>query len=113
MKGLTMITCPHCGKETPIAALCRNCGKELELQQGLEVHYRDFKGSEMLDIKMSPHSRQETIQSPENAKEENENKPRSENKRTGRKAVSVFWVSAAIILSVLAWYFLLRFFLNP
>lgn len=110
MKEPTMIACPHCGKETPAVAVCRNCGKDIEFLQGLEVQYRDFKGSEMLDIKMSSHrSRQKEKQTSQKEKEETSNGSRSEKKRTGKKAVVFFWVAGVVILSALAWYYLLKF----
>jgi adenine-specific DNA methylase len=110
MKEPIMIACPHCGKETPAVAVCRNCGKDIEFLQGLEVQYRDFKGSEMLDIKMSSHrSRQKEKQTSQKEKKETSNGSRSEKKQTGKKTVVFFWVAGVIILSALAWYYLLKF----
>ncbi len=44
--------CPHCGKETKGEKACENCGKALMPGGGMEVRYKDFKVTELLDIKM-------------------------------------------------------------
>jgi len=107
-----MITCPHCGREMPAENVCRNCGKEIASAQDMEVHYRDFKGSEMLDIKMASHIRREDEKSAQKGIEAENNDPRSEKKRAGNKTVFFFWTTVVIILSALAWYYLLKFLLN-
>lgn len=112
MKEPIMITCPHCGKETPGEDVCRHCGKKIESLQGLEVQYRDFKGSEMLDIKMASHARQEDKKPVQKGTEAENNDPGSEKKRAGKKAVFFFWATVLIILSALAWYYLLKFFMK-
>jgi hypothetical protein len=45
--------CPHCGKETSNGKACESCGKDLVPSKGVEVIYKDFKVSELLDIKLS------------------------------------------------------------
>lgn len=116
MKEPVMITCPHCGKETPAENVCRNCGKESDFSQGMEVHYKDFKGSEMLDIKMASHARREDkkqeLKPAEKRKKTANTSLRSENKRAGKKGVFFIWATVVIILSALAWYYLLRHFLD-
>ena len=44
--------CPHCGKETKGERVCGQCGKGLLSPGGMEVRYKDFKVTELLDIKM-------------------------------------------------------------
>jgi hypothetical protein len=112
MKEPVMITCPYCRKETPAAAICRNCGKELDSLNGLEVQYRDFKGSEMLDIKMSPHPRQEEKQTAQKGNEDAGNGLQPEEQRKGKKTVFFFWAAIVIIFSALVWYYLLKFLLG-
>lgn len=112
MKEPMIITCPHCGKETPEGHTCRLCGKDIEPLQGLEVQYRDFKGSEMLDIKMASHNRQEDVRPAQKVTEAADNGPRSKKKRTGNKTVFFFGAGVVIILSALAWYYLLKFLLK-
>ncbi|MBI5634561.1 MAG: hypothetical protein HZA15_13910 [Nitrospirae bacterium] len=111
-----MITCPHCGKETPAGNECLQCRKELGSLQELQVQYRDFKGSEMLDIKMSSAARQgdekQTLKLVQKKKEAATNAPQSEIKRPGKKTVFFFWATIAIFLSALAWYYLLNFLLK-
>lgn len=112
MKEPIMITCPHCGERTPAGDVCQNCGKDIESLPGLEVQYRDFKGSEMLDIKMSSPARQEDENPTQKATEAANNNPQSEKKRAGKNTVFSFWATIVIILSALAWYYLLKFLLK-
>ncbi|MDP2157216.1 MAG: hypothetical protein Q8K68_05860 [Nitrospirota bacterium] len=107
-----IITCPHCGKEIPEGHTCGLCGKDIEPLQGLEVQYRDFKGSEMLDIKMASHNRHEDVRPAQKATEAADNGPRSKKKRAGNKTVFFFGAGVVIILSALAWYYLLKFLLK-
>lgn len=44
--------CPHCGKETSPGKTCGICGKALP-QKEVEVEYKEFRISEMLDIRMA------------------------------------------------------------
>ncbi|MBI5073725.1 MAG: hypothetical protein HZB62_00915 [Nitrospirae bacterium] len=103
-----MTTCPHCGKETPSGDTCRYCGKEIEFAPGMEVHYKDFKGTEMLDIKMTSHAGQKDARA-EKGTESTDDQLLAENKHTNRKVVFFFLAAGVIILSALAWYYLLKF----
>jgi hypothetical protein len=47
-----MPKCPHCGRETKAEKVCGHCGKDLLSPRGMEVQYKDFKVTELLDIKM-------------------------------------------------------------
>lgn len=44
--------CPHCGEEISPGKTCSRCGKTLPPQKEVEVEYKEFRISEMLDIKM-------------------------------------------------------------
>ena len=44
--------CPQCGEDTAPGEACERCGKALPAQKELEVQYREFKVSEVLDIRM-------------------------------------------------------------
>ena len=116
MKEPDMITCPHCGKETSAGDLCRSCGKEIESAPGVKVQYKDFKGSELLDIKMTSLSRQgdekQALRPAEKNKETAGNASLSEKKRTDNKTVFFFWATVIIFLSALAWYYLLNFLMK-
>ncbi len=46
------VNCPHCGKVTTGGKTCDSCGRDLTPSQGVEVQYKDFKVSELLDIKV-------------------------------------------------------------
>lgn len=116
MKEPEAITCPHCGKETPAGDVCRRCGKEIESAPGVEVHYKDFKGSELLDIKMTSPARQgdekQALRPAEKNKETVDNASLSEKKRADNKTVLFFWATVIIFLSALAWYYLLNFLMK-
>ena len=107
-----MIVCPHCGKETPTGDVCRSCGKGIESAPGVEVQYKDFKGSEMLDIRMATHARQNDQKPVQKRTEISINASRSEKKLAGKKVVFFLSAGVVVILSVLAWYYLLKFFMK-
>ena len=49
--------CPECGQELKNAAKCGNCGKDISLlRNGLEVEYKEFPVSELLEIRQRPHA---------------------------------------------------------
>lgn len=112
MKEPARITCPHCGKETPAGDVCRHCSRDIGAAQGLEVQYRDFKGSEMLDIKMSPPGRHENEKPGPKREETAESGPLSEEKRGRGKTFLFFGAAVLITIAALAWYYVLKFFLK-
>ncbi len=112
MKEPTLIICPHCGKQTATENVCRHCGKDIGTPQGLEVQYRDFKGSEMLDIKMSPPSRKEGEKPGSRVPDHAESSRPSKNKSAAGKAFLFIGATLAIIVAALGWYYLLKFFLK-
>lgn len=78
----------------------------------MEVQYKDFKGTEMLDIKMPSPARQEH-KKPAYDREKAENKAvPSGEKDSGKKAIFFLWATVVIILSGAAWYYLLKFLLK-
>lgn len=98
--------CPHCGEKTGEGKACESCGKDLAPSQGVEVQYKDFKVSELLDIKLRKQvpARQET---PKTGGRQVEKKAESsENKRSG------IVVTAVLISVATAVFFLLRFLLK-
>ncbi len=46
------VKCPNCGKETTGGKTCDKCGRDIMPSQGVEVQFKDFKVSELLDIKV-------------------------------------------------------------
>jgi hypothetical protein len=49
--------CPQCGKETGPGKACERCVEDLPPQKEVEVEYKEFKISELLDIRMAKNSR--------------------------------------------------------
>ncbi|MEJ2697481.1 MAG: hypothetical protein P8013_12640 [Candidatus Sulfobium sp.] len=45
--------CPRCGEETSPGKTCEGCGEVLPVRKEVEVEYKEFRISELLDIKMS------------------------------------------------------------
>jgi hypothetical protein len=45
--------CPRCGEETSPGKTCEGCGEVLPVPKEVEVEYKEFRISELLDIKMS------------------------------------------------------------
>ena len=104
------VKCPECGEETRAGDSCPKCGKPLTPSAGVRVEYKDFKGSEMLDIQMTgraPSGR--FTERPESEEPETARpvKPMS----LSRKAAQIPLFAAiafAVILTALAGYYLLR-----
>ena len=47
--------CPRCGNELQQASRCGNCGKDMSCSRnGLEVQYKEFPVSELLEIRQKP-----------------------------------------------------------
>ena len=104
-----MEKCSHCGGEIAEGLPCKACG--------IEIQYKDFKGSEMLDIKMpsSAHkSRHRFERKSRSAKKAEDNTlvvPKAKRPALSKPA---FFLLAAItiILSSVAWYYILKFLLK-
>ena len=48
--------CPSCGADMKGNTVCSSCGKSIEdLSHGIEVEYKDFKVSELLEIRTKDH----------------------------------------------------------
>jgi ribosomal protein L32 len=47
--------CPECGKETSPGKVCGKCGKAVQPRE-VKVEYKEFKISELLDIRMARNS---------------------------------------------------------
>ena len=46
--------CPHCGNEVSGATLCSKCGRKVSTpKRDIEVEYKEFKVSELLEIRKS------------------------------------------------------------
>jgi len=106
------VKCPHCGKETKVGKACDNCGRDLAPSQGVEVQYKDFKVSELLDIKVGQ-------QSPAGNRVEKEGpghemdgaikkNPASGKQAAGNKRLGLVITAVIVILAAIA-FFLVKF----
>lgn len=102
--------CPHCGKETKGEKACEHCGKALLPSRGMEVQYKDFKVSELLDIRMpgqapAPRENAETNERRGTSTESSAGtkKPQKKGSRFALTAVIIFLAAAAgfILLKLL------------
>jgi hypothetical protein len=106
------VKCPYCREETVSGEPCTRCGKKFMTSKGMKVEYKDFKGSELLDIQMirrslpgpavvKPEPEQRKVAGPKKAAPSRE-KPVGNN--------SFFVIAAVvIILAAIAGFYLLRF----
>jgi hypothetical protein len=97
--------CPRCGKETAEEKFCSHCGKPLPADQRVEVTYRDFKVTELLDIKMPGQT--SAPQESRGPEEERGNKPeafagdtlpRKNGKRVAATSILILLAAAAVYL---------------
>jgi methionyl-tRNA synthetase len=99
--------CPHCGEKTRDGKTCESCGKELAPSQGVEVKYKDFKISELLDIKLRKQvPAGQEIPEPETRQMKQKAKSSAGKKRSG------VVVTVVLIAVTAAVFFLLRFLLK-
>lgn len=107
--------CPHCCKETKGGKSCDNCGRDLAPSQGMEVRYKDFKVSELLDIKLGQHfpigkgvEKKESGDEVEGAMKKNP----SSGKQAVRKKRLRSVMTVIVIIAVIAAFLLLKFNMN-
>jgi hypothetical protein len=99
--------CPHCGKETKNEEACEHCRKALLPLQGMEVRYKDFKLSELLDIKMPSQG-----PAPQEDRRAEEEKSIERKAAAGGKASRFALVAVIILLAAAAGFFLLKLLLK-
>jgi len=105
--------CPHCSEETQAGKVCERCGKDLEPHKGMEIEYKEFKVSELLDIKMTkPGPAGQTMKKPADRQEKRNSfrkDPSTHRRKPGKMTAG--WAAAAVIitLALIAGYYLLRF----
>ena len=102
--------CPHCGEEIPGGNECKKCGKRILASKEMEVQYKEFKVSELLDIRMpSSGLHIEGTGNPEPAPV-NEDGPNSQAKKEpAAKKTHIFTYSVIAILAAIAAFFLLKY----
>jgi len=93
---------------------CAKCGKEALPPKGLEVEYKEFKISELLDIKMTGRvssgtqvKKQATAQEREGGFEK---AIPAERKTPGNKLFAV--AAAIVVIAMIAGFYLLRFLMR-
>ena len=105
------VKCPHFGEETAERPACQKCGPNARPRNSLEIHYKDFRGSEMLDIRMPssvPLLGKRGNTAPAPRIDDGERKGSSKN-----RSVCLVLVGLVILFSAIAWYSVLRFLLRP
>ncbi|NJD56383.1 MAG: hypothetical protein FIA94_08265 [Nitrospirae bacterium] len=103
-----MAKCPQCGREISEGTHCKTCG--------MEIHYKDFRGSELLDIKIpssSSHSQEAEQRSTTEGKNDDNalNLPSAKKPRLN-KMVFFSLAVIVIIIAAISWYYLLKFLLK-
>jgi hypothetical protein len=110
------VKCPHCGKGTKDGKACDNCGRDLAPSQGMEVQYKDFKVSELLDIKVGhrfPAGKGvEEEESGHETEREMKKNPSSGKRAVGKKRLRVVMTAVTFVLVAIAVFFFLKFFTN-
>jgi hypothetical protein len=106
--------CPRCGEEMAAGKECQNqkCGKGALPAKEMEVQYKEFKVSELLDIRMtSPPPSGAEGEKPEYAQGKADGSVRPAHPNKGPSARKMPLVLAAFIalLAVVAGFYLLRF----
>ncbi|HXX80724.1 MAG TPA: hypothetical protein VEI46_04195 [Thermodesulfovibrionales bacterium] len=106
--------CPHCGEEIRGGNKCKKCGKKFLPSKEMEVQYKEFRVSELLDIKMtSSASQQKALKNhdpaPRNVDGSTETCTPEERRPMKRTRLFVFAIIA--LLAAMAGFYLLRFLL--
>lgn len=107
--------CPLCGEEITAGKECQKCGKRHLPSKEMEVQYKEFKVSELLDIRMtSPLPSKTQIKKPGHAqgKADGSIRPAHPNKRPSGKKALLVMTAVIAILAVVAGFYLLRFLFN-
>ena len=106
--------CPHCGRETKGKETCEHCGKSFAAGGEVEVSYKDFKVTELLDIKMPgraapPEPEGKTVgEGTAGAKRPVEKKAPPPGKPAGAKKSRLTLVAIALLLAAAAAFVLLK-----
>jgi hypothetical protein len=105
--------CPHCGEETQGGKSCEKCGKDLATRREVEVEYKDFKLSELLDIKMPGRTPSENeAGKPQADKGESGDTRRREKQRAKKGGSHLALVAALVLLAAACGFYLLKFLMK-
>ena len=102
-----LMICPHCKEETKNGKACEKCGKELAHRE-VEVQYKDFKVTELLDIRMpgqAPAGKEGG--NPQTDKKTHVETPKRE-KQPAEKRSHLVLVAVFFLLAVAVGYYLLK-----
>jgi hypothetical protein len=103
--------CPRCGEEIKSGKECEKCGKRAVASKKMEVQYKDFKVSELLDIKMTSHVSRDGIEKPAPVLEKGvgSSRPAQAGKRPSAQKALLIVTAVIAVLAVVAGFYLLRF----
>lgn len=106
--------CPHCEEEITTGNKCKKCGKETLPSKEMEVQYKEFKVSELLDIRMpSPALHGEGMKNPEPEPEpatgDGANRTGKAKEEPAARKSHIFMFAIIALLVVLAGVCLLKF----
>jgi ribosomal protein L32 len=106
------MVCPCCGEEIRSGRECEKCGKGAVASKKMEVQYKDFKVSELLDIKMTSHvPSRDGIEKPEPMPEKGvgSNRAAQTGKRPSAQKALLIVTAFIAVFAVVAGFYLLRF----
>jgi hypothetical protein len=112
VRGKYFMECPCCGEEITTGNKCKKCGKGNLPSKEMEVQYKEFKVSELLEIRMpSPAPQGEGMKNPEPAPASEDGSIRTgkaEEKPAAKKS-HIFMFAIIALLAALAGFCLLKF----
>jgi ssDNA-binding Zn-finger/Zn-ribbon topoisomerase 1 len=108
LKERTSMKCPVCGNKLEKAARCDNCGNDMSRSRnGLEVEYKEFPVSELLEIRQKPQTdrlrRKGISHTPDSLTEARATRgsPSLGAKNTLLKSIVILLIVLTVIISVL------------
>jgi hypothetical protein len=108
--------CPNCGTETKAGQGCAKCGKDTGNSRRIAVEYKDFKVSELLDIRMSkkavPAKEKDSPEVLAQKKNDDSEEEPALGIPSNRKNITTHVVAIIGVLAVAALIFLLRVLLK-
>ncbi len=104
--------CPHCGEETKDGKSCEKCGNELTERREMEVRYRDFKVTELLDIRMPGKAPVGTEAANPQTDKNRPGDTRKKEKQSAQKRSRLALVAVLIFFAAVSGYYLLKLLLK-
>jgi hypothetical protein len=102
--------CPHCGEETTPGRACGRCGKALPPKKEVEVEYKEFRVTELLDIRMTKNdgaarTAQKTATPPRRATEPLKALRRDERRGKKTSVIVVMTIIVVVLAAIAGLYF--------